>query len=43
MALEEQYRRMLKLKEHFKIEGEIGYKPWYELGAGDLHRSLMRG
>lgn len=31
MALEEQYRRMLKLKEHFKIEGEIGYKPWYEL------------
>ena len=22
---------MLKLKERFEIEGEVGYKPWYEL------------
>ena len=27
----EQYRRMLKLKEHFGIEGETGWKPWYSL------------
>jgi hypothetical protein len=27
----EQYNRMLKLKDHFKIEGNVGGKPWYAL------------
>jgi hypothetical protein len=27
----EQYSRMLRLKDHFKIEGNVGGKPWYAL------------
>jgi hypothetical protein len=30
-ARQEQYRRMLRLKAHYGIEGESGWKPWYEL------------
>jgi hypothetical protein len=27
------YRRMIRLKEHFGIEGETGWRPWYQLAA----------
>lgn len=31
LARQGQYERMLKLKKHYGIEAEIGWKPWYEL------------
>ena len=30
-ARDEQYRLLLKLKDHYGIEGENGWRPWYEL------------
>jgi|ERR1043166_9064389 hypothetical protein len=30
-ARREQYNKMLLLKEHFKIQGERGWRPWYAL------------
>ena len=30
-ATAEQYRRMCKLKEYYGIEGEAGWRPWFQL------------
>jgi hypothetical protein len=30
-ARQQQYEKMLRLKKHYGIEGESGWKPWYEL------------
>jgi hypothetical protein len=31
LAQEERYKKMLRLKEHYRIEGEMGWRPWYAL------------
>jgi len=30
-TIAEQYRKMCRLKAHYRIEGETGWRPWYEL------------
>lgn len=32
-AIAEQYRKMVRLKEHYGIEGETGWRPWYDLAV----------
>lgn len=42
-AAAEQYQKMLRLKEHYGIEGESGWRPWYQLAvaiASELDEGL---
>lgn len=31
LALDEQFEKMRRLKQHYGIEGETGWRPWYQL------------